>query len=904
MVGAANGQIFRLVDITLVIPIETVPAVGTAADQFVFQLSTVEPTLLIVVPAGDRAVCGVGQLPPQCAGILLRLGKVIDAAGSLHIVKGLQEQGPAENAAGSAIHLGVVPSGAAIQAHLLEGQPDFLAGIAAHPADQTAGGIFGAVGIQIVVAGGGFHAVHVQGAVAAQAVNQQGLFRRTGADPDTRQIHILDCQIHPGIDGTAGEGPAAQSSRAGGAASHCTGQFQSVYVQILVFIRGRAAVENTGVHLIMLAGGLPQRLVACARLETVHGIIIEGNGRIFDAGIVDKRGWIEGIAAQVDLPGDHKAPGLFGKILAQAVFAVVVGIPKHQLRRGVHGAQIGAVADDAGFGVIAQRVPVGIQIIVVPGLSVDPGSPQLRPVGIAVGSVDEGMTGKGNGHNAVVVCGLVAAHDFVKILRAANIHGSALGLVSVLPDFQVQGGVAVLFALGYNQTAGCALLGFSGEGIAADKVNARSRRALLHPPIAGTGIDQAAEPGVGAGVQRAVFHGNPGDGGCGVGPFVAQQAAAGNVSVGRNGQSIHRQAVDCQPMGAVVSQRRSQAAHYGIVFRLSFLNFTGNPAVFHENCGVLSFVISGIKTAKRTVGLCGFHNGACPFAICEGGVRGRGENASNPAIPNTIGIIGFRIYQSFRISGDLFQRGRARCLSAQRADIQGRTCMGSDFAVHRDIGSGEIRGFGKESLAVVIIAAGVDRDIRQGDGVTVAVQRDAHRCRIAHIPLEAGNADVLQIVYVGRQVDGLGGVQIQIAAIENQGIVAVPVGTLAIQLIAQSQRRKFGGTAHRVGAPRAVGSRHGHRPFGGVISQNAGQIVGANHLTPAADVVGGSLLGVPVLVGVYQGVVPVSQHPAVFAAGAGLTDGNVLAQVQYALLHIAHQAAAGTVSGKAGGRHA
>ena len=207
VLGAANGQIFRLVDITCVILIEAVPAVGTAADQFVFQLSAVVPTLLIVVPAGDRAVCGVGQLPAQGALILLRLGKVIDAAGGLHIVKGLQEQSPAENAAGSAIHRGVVPSGAAIQAHFLEGQPDFLAGIAAHPADETAGGIF--VGVQILVAGGGFHAVHVQGTVAAQAVNQQGLFRRTGADPDSRQIHILDRQIHPGIDGTAGEWSAA-----------------------------------------------------------------------------------------------------------------------------------------------------------------------------------------------------------------------------------------------------------------------------------------------------------------------------------------------------------------------------------------------------------------------------------------------------------------------------------------------------------------------------------------------------------------------------------------------------------------------------------------------------------------------------------------------------------------------
>ena len=33
-------------------------------------------------------------------------------------------------------------------------------------------------------------------------------------------------------------------------------------------------------------------------------------------------------------------------------------------------------------------------------------------------------------------------------------------------------------------------------------------------------------------------------------------------------------------------------------------------------------------------------------------------------------------------------------------------------------------------------------------------------------------------------------------------------------------------------------------------------------------------------------------------------DGDVLAQVQHTLLHVAHQAAAGTVSGKAGGRHA
>ena len=433
MLGAANGQIFRLVDITLIILIEAVPAVGTAADQLVFQLSAVVPTLLIVVPAGDRAVCRVGQLPPQGALILLRLGKVIDAAGGLHIVKRLQEQSPAENAAGRAILHGVVPSGATVQAHLLEGQPDFLAGIAAHPADETAGGIF--VGVQILVAGGGFHAVHVQGTVAAQAVNQQGLFRRTGADPDSRQIHILDRQIHPGIDGTAGEGAAAQGSRAGGTASHSAGQFQSVYVQALVFIRRLAATKNTGVHLIVLAGGLPQRLVVRARLEAVHGIIIEGNGRILDGGIVDKRGGVEGIAAQVDLIGNHKAPGLCGKILAQAVFAVVVGIPKHQLRRGVHGTQIGAFADDPGFGVGTQCVPVGIQIIVVPGLSVDPGSSQLRLVGIAAGSVDKGMTGKGNGHNAVVVCGLVAAHDFVKILGAADIHGSALGLVSVLPDF-------------------------------------------------------------------------------------------------------------------------------------------------------------------------------------------------------------------------------------------------------------------------------------------------------------------------------------------------------------------------------------------------------------------------------------------------------------------------------------
>ena len=898
VLGAANGQIFQLVDITCVILIEAVPAVGTAANQLAFQLSTVVPTLLIVVPAVYVACGGVGQLLPQCAGFLLRLGKVIDAAGGgLHIVKGLQEQSPAENAAGSAIHRGVVPSGAAVQAHSLEGQPDFLAGSAAHLADQTAGGIF--VGFQIVVAGGGFHAAHVQGAVAAQAVNQQGTHRvgiaRLFADSDSRQIHILDCQIHPVIDGTAGEGPAAQGSRAGGTASHCAGQFQSVYVQLLVFIRGRAAVENARVHLIMLAVGLPQRLVGCARLETVHGIIIEGDGRVLDGGIVDKRGGIEGIATQVDLPGNHKAL-LGGKIPPQVLFAIMVGIPKHQLTRVVHSAQIGAVDDGAGFGVIAQLVPVGIQIIVVPGLSVDPGSPQLRLIGIAFVSVDEGMARKGNGHNAVVVAGLVAAHNFVKILGAADIHGSALGLVSVLSDFQVQGGVAVLFALGHNQTAGGVLLGFAGEDIAADKVNARSRRALLHPPIAGAGIDQAAEPGVGSRVQSAVFHGNPGDGCPGIQPLIAQQTTAGDVSVGRNGQSIHRQAVDGQLMGAVVSQRRSQAAHYGIVFRLSFLNFTGNPAVFHENCGVLSFVISGIKTAKRTVGLCGFHNGACPFAICEGGVRGRGENAGNPAIPNTIGIIGFRIYQRFRISGDLFQRGRARCLSAQWADIQGRTCMGSDFAVHRDIGGGEIRGFCKESLAVVIIAAGVDRDIRQGDGVTVAVQRDAHRCRIAHVPLEAGNADVLQIIHIRGQLDGLGGIQVGISVRKFQGVGF-------IQLIAQSQLRKFGGTAHRVGALSAVGGCHGHRPFGGVISQNAGQLVGANHLTPAADVVGSVLLGVPDLVGVYQGVVPVAQHPAVFAAGAGLSNGNLLAQVHYALLHIAHQAAAGTVSGKAGGRH-
>ena len=841
VLGAANGQIFRLVDITCVILIEAVPAVGTAADQFVFQLSAVVPTLLIVVPAGDRAVCRVGQLPPQGALILLRLGKVIDAAGGLHIVKGLQEQSPAENAAGRAILHGVVPSGAAIQAHLLEGQPDFLAGIAAHPADETAGGIF--VGVQILVAGGGFHAVHVQGTVAAQAVNQQGLFRRTGADPDSRQIHILDRQIHPGIDGTAGEGAAAQGSRAGGTASHSAGQFQSVYVQILVFIRRLAAVENTGVHLIVLAVGLPQRLVVRARLEAVHGIIIEGNGRILDGGIVDKRGGVEGIAAQVDLLGNHKAPGLCGEILAQAVFAVVVGIPKHQLRCGVHGTQIGAVADDPGFGVGTQRVPVGIQIIVVPGLSVDPGSPQLRLIGIAAVSVDKGMAGKGNGHNAVVVCGLVAAHNFVKILGATDIHGSALGLVSVLPDFQVQGGVPVLFALGHNQTAGGALLGFAGESIAADKVNAVGlrRRALLHPPIAGAGIDQTAETGVGASIQSAVFHGNPGDGGRGVGPFVAQQAAAGGVGAGGDFQAVYSQAVDGHGL-VIASHGSNQAAHRGVrPARVRLVDGAGKGAVCCRDFGfAFAFCAEAAQITLRFGGIDYFPR---PPAVGEVCLLGGGEQSRNPASPKVIGLRLRCVQQRSRAAGDLGQGSPALGFGAQCADVQGSVRMGSDTALQGKIGGGEIRGFCKETLAVVVRAAGVDRDIRQGDGVTVAVQRDADFLGIIHIPLEAGNADVLQIIHIRGQVNGLGRTVLDVAPIKFQGVGF-------IQLIAQGQRRKFGGTAHRVGTLRAVGSRHRDGAHGRVIGQHAGQIVGANHLTPAADVIGGALLGVPALIGI------------------------------------------------------
>ena len=593
----------------------------------------------------------------------------------------------------------------------------------------------------------------------------------------------------------------------------------------------------------MLAVGLPQRLVARTRLKTVHGIIIEGNGRVLDGGIVDKRSRVEGIAAQVDLLGNHKAPGLCGEILAQAAFAVVVGIPKHQLRRGVHSAQIGAFADDPGFGILAQRVPVGIQIIVVPGLSVDPGSPQLRPIGIAAGSVDEGMTGKGNGHNAVVVCGLVAAHNFVKILGAANIHGSALGLVSVLPDFQVQGSISVLFALGHNQTAGDVLLGFAGEGIAADKVNAVGlrRRALLHPPIAGAGIDQAAEPGVGASVQSAVFHGNPGDGGRGVGPFVAQQAAAGGVGAGGDFQAVHSQAVDGHGL-VIASHGSNQAAHRGVrPARVRLVDGAGKGAVCCRDFG-FAFAFCA-EAAQITLGFGGIDDFPRPPAVGEVRLLGGGEQSRNPASPKVVGLRLRCVQQRSRAAGDLGQGSPALGSGAQCADVQGSVRMGSDTALQGKIGGGEIRGFCKESLAVVVRSAGVDRDIRQGDGVTVAVQRNTDFLGMIHIPLEAGNADVLQIIHIRGQVNGLGRTVLDVAPIQFQGVGF-------IQLIAQGKRRKFGGTAHRVGALRAVGSRHRDGAQGRVIGQHAGQIVGANHLTPAADVVGGALLGVPALVGI------------------------------------------------------
>ena len=507
------------------------------------------------------------------------------------------------------------------------------------------------------------------------------------------------------------------------------------------------------------------------------------------------------------------------------------------------------------------------------------------------------MAGKGNGHNAVVVCGLVAAHNFVKILGAADIHGSALGLVSVLPDFQVQGGVAVLFTLGYNQTAGGVLLGFAGEGIPTDKVNAVGlrRRALLHPPIAGAGIDQTAEPGVGSRIQSAVFHGKPGDGGRGVGPFVAQQAAAGGVGAGGDFQAVHSQAVDGHGL-VIASHGSNQAAHRGVrPARVRLVDGAGKGAVCCRDFG-FAFAFCA-EAAQITLGFGGIDYFPRPPAVGEVCLLGGGEQSRNPASPKVIGLRLLGVQQRSRAAGDLGQGSPALGFGAQCADVQGSVRMGSDTAHQGKIGGGEIRGFCKEALAVVVIVAGVDRDIRQGDGVTVAVQRDADFLGIVHIPLEAGNADVLQIIHIRGQVNGLGRTVLDVAPIKFQGVGF-------IQLIAQGKRRKFGGTAHRVGALRAVGNRHRDGALGRGIGQHAGQIVGANHLTPAADVIGGALLGVPALIGIDQGIVPVAQYPTVFAAGAGLMDGDVLAQVQHTLLHVAHQATAGTVSGKAGGRHA